>query len=436
LRDFFNSLLAPNFPDDEPWTLVVEDLSKPAFMQPPIPEGTWKALPKVLTHAGDLDVLVTSRNHGVKTDCMAAPFVDGWVMGLLALQTFSGFLGQGNYGVARQNGGFASRPGVEFVSGDSPGWRWARDCRVILDHRDDFADSLLEYDEHGLALLWLPSWNGEESLRLDRLHPLFIEISRRVRLKNSAEGLIVRRQNTKTSRVEADQYKGNLMDPWTPIQRADGKAYNLRPAYAVAWRVLFEDENYERPLLLHLHPPDRGRPLAALFRFFARGQGKSDGYHERLIPIPAPMISFALGARRDAAAETAKAMTEAASTAQFKIFKPALMAAMQAAREQIEYKQPETNEWANRLTRRLDEDIDHAFFPRLWECLAVFDESGDHSLALEPWRDFLKRLLRNNLQTALNSIPLPSSLAYKARALAEAVLEATIRKHFSTTEQP
>lgn len=117
-------------------------------------------------------------------------------------------------------------------------------------------------------------------------------------------------------------------------------------------------------------------------------------------------------------------------------FKPAFKEALRVVLHKSKNQKRAPKEWVGKLTRRLDEDIDHAFFPRLWECLAVFDESGDHSLALEPWRDFLKRLLRNNLQTALNSIPLPSSLAYKARALAEAVLEATIRKHFSTTEQP
>jgi CRISPR system Cascade subunit CasA len=29
---------------DEPWTLIVEDLSKPALLQPPVPEGTLEIL--------------------------------------------------------------------------------------------------------------------------------------------------------------------------------------------------------------------------------------------------------------------------------------------------------------------------------------------------------------------------------------------------------
>ena len=34
------NLTADAFPDDEPWKLIVEDETRPAFLQPPVPVGT------------------------------------------------------------------------------------------------------------------------------------------------------------------------------------------------------------------------------------------------------------------------------------------------------------------------------------------------------------------------------------------------------------
>ena len=53
----------------EAWALIVTDLSKPAFFQPPVPEGridTWQ----LSEYPDDIDVLVTSKGHDVKSDLM------------------------------------------------------------------------------------------------------------------------------------------------------------------------------------------------------------------------------------------------------------------------------------------------------------------------------------------------------------------------------
>jgi len=63
--------LTREWPGDEPWNLVVEDLAEPAFLQPPVPEGSLAGWSEVAT-ADDLDILVTSKNHGVKTGQAAA----------------------------------------------------------------------------------------------------------------------------------------------------------------------------------------------------------------------------------------------------------------------------------------------------------------------------------------------------------------------------
>src|SRR5690606_18182620 len=96
------------------WHLFVEDVTQPAFLQHPW--RSWEADAsdfRVKTSRGktvldpkarrpdELDVLVTSRNHDVKMARVVADDEQAWIHALLLLQTTSGFLGQGNYGIVR-----------------------------------------------------------------------------------------------------------------------------------------------------------------------------------------------------------------------------------------------------------------------------------------------------------------------------------------------
>jgi len=77
--------LTPAWPDDAPWCLVVEDLARPAFMQPPVPEGTLASFKNIIGTADDLDVLVTSKNHGIKQGQAANGEPASWIAGLVSL---------------------------------------------------------------------------------------------------------------------------------------------------------------------------------------------------------------------------------------------------------------------------------------------------------------------------------------------------------------
>ena len=81
---------------------------------------------------------------------------------------------------------------------------------------------------HGLAtqqaipLLWTESWSGgDQSLPLSRLHPLFVEVCRRVRLETRDGHLYARTAGSKRTRVAASHLKGALGDPWTPVELSD-----------------------------------------------------------------------------------------------------------------------------------------------------------------------------------------------------------------------
>ena len=96
--------LAPEFAGDEPWRLIVEDPTLPAFMQAPAPKGLGDHRGRAVT-PDDLDILVTAKNHDLKQTVALDATPEDWIFALIDLQTMAGCFGQGNYGSARMNGG-------------------------------------------------------------------------------------------------------------------------------------------------------------------------------------------------------------------------------------------------------------------------------------------------------------------------------------------
>ena len=98
--------LTSDYPDDEPWRLVVPDIARPAFMQPPAtsPELEKDFKNEVATPDA-LDMLVTSKNHDLKAAVAGEARTDDWVFALVTLQTMEGFGGRYNYGISRMPSG-------------------------------------------------------------------------------------------------------------------------------------------------------------------------------------------------------------------------------------------------------------------------------------------------------------------------------------------
>lgn len=176
--------LTPDYPDDEPWCLWVVEREKPAFLQAPDPGGLkWMHVPT----PDALDMLITSRNHDLKTAVAAKALPEDWVFAVVSLQTGEGYGGAGNHGIARMNGGSSSRAMLGLAPLDSAGnapdpstW-WARDVRRLLALRAAGGDAG-PCTRGGAALLWMSTWPEGSQLNVAKLDPWFIEICRRVRL--------------------------------------------------------------------------------------------------------------------------------------------------------------------------------------------------------------------------------------------------------------
>ena len=155
--------LTKDWTDDEPWQLVVNDITKPAFMQPPARskerEQDYKS---AVSTPDELDMLVTSKNHDLKAEVAEQASPDDWTCALSTLQTMEGFGGAGNYGISRMNGGLGSRPAFSLAPvSQSPGAHVRRDIIALLEYRQELLDNNPQYPaDGGEALLWTLPWDG------------------------------------------------------------------------------------------------------------------------------------------------------------------------------------------------------------------------------------------------------------------------------------
>jgi len=218
--------LTPDDPDGAAWCMIAPP-DRPAFMQPPVPGGdinTWKSR---IFAPDELDMLITSKNHDLKAARMLNSNPDDWLMSLISLQTQEGFLGAGNYGISRMNGGFASRPAFGVVPDGNWGKRWLRDINALLSGREKIEEQCDLQKEAGTGLIWLTPWDGTKSLSFSSLDPFYIEVCRKIRLLTTEERIVAVATGSKVARIAAKERNGITGDAWIPIDVAAEKALTI-----------------------------------------------------------------------------------------------------------------------------------------------------------------------------------------------------------------
>ncbi|MFM9939451.1 MAG: hypothetical protein ACKVP7_08140 [Hyphomicrobiaceae bacterium] len=424
------ALTAAEFPNDEPWCLVVDDLAKPAFLQPPVPAG--EKLGRALRTPDALDMVITSKNHDLKGEVAVSAAEDDWVFALVSLQTCEGYGGSGNNGIARMNGGSSSRvclglvPMAEPTPNHlllSPGVRLRRDLEQLAARRAAWLEPLapLYPAPAGTALLWTLPWPDGAGLPVTTLDALFIEVCRRVRLTSVNGRLAALAGTSDGTRVAGKEFKGALGDPWAPINKAESKSLTLGEDgdfdYAMITRLLSGE--WQLPLLATLGPGEtaRARNWALVAQAFARGNSKTGGFKERVIPVTGKAAA-AMGPRRpdlhSLAAYQIRDIEELAKTLRNAI----ALAAVGGDRDAV-------NEDAYAAARPYREalkgEADRLFFPALWR---RFDAEDEGSAAASAARaDFLRDLDRaavHLLDVALADLPCSSLQRPRAEARARA----------------
>jgi CRISPR system Cascade subunit CasA len=412
--------------DGEPtaWCLLVEDLSKPALLQPPVPEGTLKAYTKKIPVPDELDILVTSKNHDVKRQCVRHARPEHWLYALLTGQTFGGYQGPGIYPIARMNGGYGSRPcvGLAPSQGNLSG-RWRRDVVVLQDARKDIVSEHGYTAGNGLSLLWLPPWDGTTSVSLQQCDPYFIDCARRIRLTQQEDMICAHRASASSQRVDAKALNGITGDPWTPISIKDNKSLSVADSgfhYAKIDEFLFNPD-WQLGVAARSHTDDPEETELVL-QCLVRGQGGTSGYHERCIPTPKVILDmFTMPSARDKLTELSKFQISVAERARRKVLHPAMCSLLQAAPESLSLKDSRDQ----RVLAELESLIDADFFPYLWAGAMQDDELA----AQDNWTRFIRKHVETVFQRALDTVPIPSARRHRTIAKADLLFRACRNKH-------
>jgi CRISPR system Cascade subunit CasA len=411
----------------EPWTLVVEDLSQPAFMQTPVPEGNLGGFRDPVSEPDQIDVLITTRNHDVKGARIHHPRDEHWAFSLVSLQTMEGFSGRMNYGIARMNGGFGSRIAIGLMRDLRPAARFRDDTTRVLESRL----SLLDHERYGyaetggLALCWLAPWSGITSLAVSELDPFFIEVCRRLRLVREGDGIVALRAGTIGSRIDSETMHGDTGDAWTPVDKASGRSLTISDGgfhYALVQRLLLRGDFAHGAAMQPLASVSAGLTFTA--SSLARGQGKTNGLHVRDLKIPSRVLRR-LGSvvERDALRDAGQERVDLAAEVRKNVLRIALCVLIQSGGENVDFRDTRPSRWLDAFER----SVDHVFFDELWRAVEIptLEARGN-------WLAVLKALAKAQLDDAIASMPLPVTRRYRAIAAAERAFFGTWAKHFPT----
>ena len=436
-RNLLRGLTASDWPDDEPWQLVVDDITVPAFMQPPASsaDGAKDYKPDATTPDG-LDMLVTSKNHDLKMAVGSDAGADDWIFALVSLQTMAGYEGSGKYGVSRMNGGASSRPAFSLAPSLRVGAHIRRDIKVLASR---FLDAAAPSDATA-TLLWTCEWDGAkaEALPFPQLkkNPLYIEICRRIRLRYSVgEGLRAIRATSKGPRIEARAQKGRTGDPWTPVDRKNGKALTLGAGGFTYKRVvdyLTSADVWNLPALCETTELERNSSdtMRLVARAMVRGQGKTEGYHERVIPVRKKMQTAMMG--RGAGDDDELGKMASRRIEEIGKVQSVLSYAIQvfAAGGDAGGVSAEHRRLARPWLNRLDEIVDASFFDALQDELEADDADKQeqiHNEWLMNGKDGVIDHARHTLRDAQAALPCAAIRRYKAQVRSDGMFEGRIR---------
>lgn len=434
--------LTPNDQDGAAWALVTPP-ERPALLQPPVPGGDVSAFKSVDTPDA-LDMLVTAKNHDVKRSTIAAARPEHWIYALVSLQTQEGFLGAGNYGISRMNGGFASRPGFNIGPNGGPAGRVIRDVRRLLALRTRMLEDYARYPSvDGVALVWLVPWDGKGSLAPDRLDPFYVEVCRRVRLVADSAGVLrAFVAGSAAARIEAKMLSGRTGDPWTPLMpdgdgrkafTADAGGFSYKRLVPLLFPSATDPKAPTRAPLQEWAPDDPDQGLAVIARAVVRGQGKTEGVHERRIPVSKTLRQFfGPEVATDEAARTASERVEDAGLFAGRVLYPAVLAVYTAAPSVGERSRDDDTAKARTRTAlgRFDTAVDATFFLDLEAELELADDIAARAAVRGAWLARLRDLGREVLDGVLAAAPSAAMRQYRTRVRARGRFDAAFGRHF------
>lgn len=420
--------------DDCAWTLIVTNLNSPGFMQPAFAPKACSSLrredPKAIT-PDELDVLQAAKNHDVKRLRAVNPHLDAWVFALVSLQTMTGQMGRGNYGIARMNRGTGSRTYVGLVYDVRPGGRWSRDTRRLLSLRNHLIEPPWPYRPDGLVFTWCRPWDLKTPISLSDLDPFFIESARAIRLDTYGDRVVALGAGSTGCHIDGQATKGVLGDPWTPVVLDGPKAWTVTDPFLTPEKLrnlIFED-GFEPLAMLRPDPGMEGQRCSLRASVLApAGMGRTDGFHAAEIPIPSQAARrlFTRGPDRDRLALLSKTAVNDAGQMQNRVLKLAVLSLLEAGPEQVNFDRREISEWWKKAQRQFSASWHADFFPWLWHTL----EHADPEAARHEWLQALRDKALAVLNHSIDRYPDRAGRRYRARVRASGMFMGSLYKNF------
>lgn len=418
------------------WHLVTEEVTEPAFLQHPLRSAAdFKAFKLAAQNPDELDVLVTSKNHDVKGARIPGAAHEAWLFALVTLQTTSGFLGAGNYGSIRMNGGFGSRCVVSLVSSIRPANRFREELRSLIQMRSTVLGSALPYRSRGVVLTWLSPWDRSGPHHaLEDLEPWFVESVRPVRLRRSTDGLAAMTATSGARQIGPKAIvNGDVGDPWIPINEGVAQKAKSAPdrsaltVSASGWTPqrlsdLVLQQGFQ---LTALQKPRAGLDRQAWFiaSVLARNKGKTEGFHRTVIPVPASALAL-LGSPTERAriARAAAQLREDASEVQ-RTLSMALVVLASGGPETVKSVSDVLTAWAKACLGRFTRGWSERYFDALWRLVdtPIDDVRCD-------WQASLVLQARKTLIEAEARLPTPTGRRWRGRVNASSLLNASLKK--------
>ncbi len=428
--------------DDSAWTLLVEDPTRPAFMQTRT-HAAEAYREQFKTQKADspdeFDLLVTAKNHDVKMKRVRSQDLEAWTYALINLQTMTCYLGSGQYGVARSSGGTGPRVRVGLLHSLRSGALWLSDVNRLNACRSALIQGPLQYSASGVVLTWLPAWDLETSLNTTELDPFFIEVSRGVRLERSRERVLAKGASTAPlvlTKATRDKINGRMGDPWIPIDLAKEAALNVRgegfPPERIRDLIFLAAGDTQVYTPAAMQTPESARwPDCHFYAAALARRGKdsnTDGFHSALLKIPNSLGRSGLfaGPLRDYLAEVSRTAIADSGTMQNRVLKPAVFSVLQAGPKQVNFDKREIADWWKETENAFTSAWRTDFFPWLWSTA----ESQDPESARLDWLRSLQGKAESALADAIARYPSRGGRKYRAQVAAWQLFRGSLRNQF------
>jgi hypothetical protein len=208
--------------------------------------------------------------------------------------------------------------------------------------------------------------------------------------------------------------------------RKGSAGYNTAPRYPVVSGVLFERNDWIRPLLLEWHRGVDPTSIIARFDVMLRGQGTTEGHHVREVPIERErrLSMLMLEGERDRLAQLAVEMIGHARDLRLKVSKIPLLTLAQAGADDLDFRDRSSDAWIEPFLQRADDEIEPTFFDHL------FARAEDGPEADRMWKSFLQQVGARILGEAIMALPIAGARRLKAVAVAEEQWGALFRSAF------